>query len=142
MSHSTQCQVIRRGGRIRWPAGSMDGYASRIKGQRISVVLDNGSELVFTLDSGVIEALPFEVGDQVTDGNGLIGVVIAKALNQEYQTVRVAFADGTVKNVVEMNLRPGYPGRSYGTIARSSIRFRRAVQSPIGRGRLLDTSPT
>ena len=79
---------------------------SRIDGQRASVVFEDGSEQTFNLDAGVLEASPFEVGDLVMRGDRVVGVVIDKITDQTYQTVRVAFADGTSSNAVEMTLRP------------------------------------
>ena len=98
--------MIRIGGRVRWAAGGLDGYVSRIDGQRASVVFEDGSEQTFNLDAGVLEASPFEVGDLVMRGDRVVGVVIDKITDQTYQTVRVAFADGTSSNAVEMTLRP------------------------------------
>ena len=98
--------MIRVGGRIRWPAGSLDGYVIRIKGQRAHVVFDDGTDQAFSLTAGVLEATPFSVGDSVTSGDGTIGVVIGTVPDQAHPTVKVAFADGAVRNAVEMTLRP------------------------------------
>ncbi len=106
MADSQQSRMIRKGGRVRWAAGRQDGYVSKIEGPRIDIVFDNGSKMSFSLHSGAVEAIPFNAGDSVMDGNRLVGVVIDQVLNQEFQTVKVMFADGTLKNVVEMNLRP------------------------------------
>ncbi len=98
--------MIRTGGRVRWAAGGMDGYVNGIDGQKVHVIFYNGSEKVFSLSSGVIEAMPFAVGDLVMRGDGVTGVVLAIVPNQTYPTVKVAFTDGTTSNVVEMSLRP------------------------------------
>ena len=98
--------TIRVGGRIRWAAGRLDGYVSRIDGQRAYAVLDNGAEQAFSIDADVLEATPFGVGDQVMRADGLIGVVVATVPSHGYPTVKVAFADGTSSNVAEMTLRP------------------------------------
>ena len=98
--------AIRAGGRVRWPAGGLDGYVDRIEGQRVFVVFDNGAEQTFSLDAGVLEATPFGIGDHVMRGDGGIGVVIGTVSTQTYPTVKVAFADGATSNVAEMALRP------------------------------------
>ena len=98
--------MIKAGGRVRWPAGRLQGYVAGIEGKRVSVVFDDGTESLFSLDSGVLEADPFALGDQVMNGDGLVGVVIAEVPTQTYPTVRVAFADGALRNAVEMTLRP------------------------------------
>ena len=97
--------MIQMGGRVRWPAGSLDGYVDRIEGQRAYVVFDEGSEQIFNLHAGVLEATPFNVGDRVMR-SGVVGVVIEKVPDQTYQTLKVAFSDGTLSNAVEMTLRP------------------------------------
>ena len=96
--------MIQTGGRVHWPAGGLDGYVDRIEGQRAYVVFDDGSEQIFSLTAGVLEATPFNVGDRVMRG-GVVGVVIEKVPDQTYPTLKVAFADGTVSNAVEMTLR-------------------------------------
>ena len=98
--------MIRLGGRVRWPAGRLDGYVSRIEGQRAYVVFDDGSEQVFSLDAGVLEATPYSVGDLVMRSDGVVGVVIGNVPSQEYPTLRVVFSNGTTSNAVEMTLRP------------------------------------
>ena len=55
--------MIQTGGRVHWPAGGLDGYVDRIEGQRAYVVFDDGSEQIFSLTAGVLEATPFNVGD-------------------------------------------------------------------------------
>ena len=97
--------MIQMGGRVRWPAGGLDGYVDRIEGQRAYVVFDEGSEQIFNLHAGVLEATPFNVGDRVMR-SGVVGVVIEKVPDQTYQTLKVAFSDGTLSNAVEMTLRP------------------------------------
>ena len=98
--------MIREGGRVHWPAGSMDGYVSRIERNTAHVTFDEGPEHMFNLGSGVLEAAPFAVGDRVVRGDGVIGVVIEKIPAENYPTVKVAFANGIVTNAVEMTLRP------------------------------------
>ena len=98
--------MIRAGGRIRWAAGALDGYVSRIEGRLAHAVFDNGTEQTFSIDAGVLEATPFGVGDQVMRGDGVVGVVVGNVPSESYPTVRVRFADGTSSNVAEMTLRP------------------------------------
>ena len=98
--------MIRVGGRVRWPAGALDGYVSGIDGQRAHVVFDNGTEQTFSIDAAVLEATPFAIGDRVVSGSGVVGVVIEIVSTLTYPTVKVAFADGTLSNAVEMTLRP------------------------------------
>lgn len=102
--------MIRAGGRVRWPAGALDGYISRIEGHWAYAVFDNGTEHTFSIDADVLEATPFSVGDQVTRGDGVVGVVVGNITSQSYPTVKVAFADGTSSNVAEMSLRPATLG--------------------------------
>ena len=98
--------MIRAGGRIRWAAGALDGYVSRIEGNWAHAVFDDGTEHTFSIDAGVLEATPFSPGDQVMRGDGMVGVVLENVKSQSYPTVRVAFADGMSSNVAEMTLRP------------------------------------
>ncbi len=98
--------MIQMGGRIRWAAGSQDGYIGRIEGRRAYVVFDDGSEQIFSLDAGVLEEKPFVMGDRVMRADGVVGVVIEQVQTQTYPTVKVVFADGTSSNAVEMTLRP------------------------------------
>ena len=98
--------MIRAGGRVRWAAGALDGYVSRIGDQRAYVVFDSGAEQTFSIDAGVLEATPFAVGDRVMRGDGVVGVIIEDVPSQTYPTLKVAFADGTLSNAVEMTLRP------------------------------------
>ena len=98
--------MIQMGGRIRWAAGSQDGYIGRIEGKRAYVVFDDGSEQIFSLDAGVLEEKPFVMGDRVMRADGVVGVVIEQVQPQTYPTVKVVFADGTSSNAVEMTLRP------------------------------------
>ena len=98
--------MVQVGGRVHWPAGRLDGYVSQIEGQRAHVAFDDGSEQVFSLNAGVLEATPFEVGDLVMRGDDVVGVVIEKVPSQSYPTLRVAFSNGTISNAVEMTLRP------------------------------------
>ena len=98
--------MIQTGGRVRWAAGSLDGYVSRIEGQRAYVVFDNGTEQTFSIDADVLEPMPFSVGDPVMRGDGVVGVVIENVPTETYPTLKVMFADGTLSNAVEMTLRP------------------------------------
>ena len=98
--------MIQMGGRIRWAAGSQDGYIGRIEGRRAYVVFDDGSEQIFSLDAGVLEEKPFVMGDRVMRADGVVGVVIEQVQTQTYPTVKVVFADGTSSSAVEMALRP------------------------------------
>jgi len=98
--------MIQTGGRVRWAAGSLDGYVGRIEGRKAYVVFDDGSEQIFSLDAGVLEEKPYGMGDRVMRADGIVGVVIEQLPSQTHPTVRVAFADGTSSNAVEMTLRP------------------------------------
>ena len=98
--------MIQMGGRVRWAAGSLDGYVGRIEGKRAYVVFDDGSEQIFSLDAGVLEENPLVMGDRVMRADGVVGVVIEQVQTQTYPTVKVVFADGTSSNAVEMTLRP------------------------------------
>ena len=98
--------MIRAGGRVRWAAGSLDGYVERIEGQRAYVVFDDGTERTFSIDSGVLDSTPFGIGDQVMRADGGIGVVVGIVPSHTYPTVKVAFAGEASSNVAEMALRP------------------------------------
>ena len=84
----------------------MAGYVYQIEGQWANVVFDNGSEMTFNLNAGVLTATPFSVGALVMRGDGVVGVVVENVPTQTYPTLKVAFADGTSRNAVEMTLRP------------------------------------
>ena len=97
---------IRVGGRVRWGAGGLDGYVDRIEGQTAHVVFDDGSDQLFSLKAGVLEATPFGIGARVMRADGTVGVVLEEVPSQDYPTLKVAFADGSLSNAVELTLRP------------------------------------
>ena len=98
--------MIRTGGRVRWAAGKLDGYVDRIEGRIAHVIFDNGEELTFSIRAGALEVMPFAVGEMVMRGDGVVGVVVENVPSQTYPTVKVRFEDGTLRNAVEMTLRP------------------------------------
>ena len=101
---------LRVGGRVTWPAGKLSGFIDRIEGRRAHVVVDDGSEKLFSLDAGVIVPEPFASASHVMRPDGTVGVVLSAVDGQSYPTWRVAWADGSVSNAVEMTLRPAVIG--------------------------------
>ena len=110
-----QATDIRVGGRIYWPAMKVGGYMGTLDGNLGHVVLDNGNEQTFNLNSGAIVADPFKVGEHVMRPDGTVGVVWAEVPAPEYPTWEVSWANGTTTHAVEMTLQ------------------RAVLQDPIGR---------
>ena len=98
--------MIRKGNRVRWSGGDLNGYVFEVDDKNAHVNFDDGTEQRFGIESGALEPTPFAVGDRVMSSEGLIGVVIDKVLAPVYPTLKVAFADGTLRNAAEMTLRP------------------------------------
>ncbi len=98
--------MIRKGSRVRWTQGDMNGFVFEIDGKIAKVLFDDGTEQRFGIDTGALEATPFRQGDRVMNSEGMLGVVIEQVSTPVYPTLRVAFADGSLRNAAEMTLRP------------------------------------
>ena len=98
--------MIRKGSRVRWTHGDLSGFVFEIDGQIANVLFDDGTEQRFGIETDALEATPFRVGDRVMNSDGMLGVVIEHVSTPVYPTLKVAFADGSLKNAAEMTLRP------------------------------------
>lgn len=99
--------TIREGGRIYNQALKSGGYVARIEGPKATVVLDNGDEHTYRVDSEAISPDPVRQGDKVTrrdSPSGRTGVVLAEAVSATYPEWTVEWADGQQEQVAEMDL--------------------------------------
>ena len=98
--------MIRKGCRVRWADGQLNGFVYDIDSETAHVLFDDGTEQRFDITVGELEATPLDVGDRVVNSDDVIGVVIEKVPNPSYPTLKVAFADGTQRLAPEHTLRP------------------------------------
>ena len=99
--------TIRQGGRIYNRALKSGGYVARIEGPNAIVVLDNGDQYTYRMNSEAIVPDPFRPGDKVTrrdSPSGRTGVVLAAAVSATYPEWTVEWADGQQEQVAEMDL--------------------------------------
>ncbi len=94
------------GSLVWWGEGEAFGIATSIDRLTVTVGLDTGSTMVFTLASSVIERVCFEPGDPVQQpGAPVTGVVMASVPSSAQPLWQVSFPSGT-RTLPEMAVRP------------------------------------